>query len=138
MSKVEKKKPNEVMRKLNQFSNKMFEKSAGLRAPNTSEYEDEPYNYNVPAQSSVYIQQPSERQYIKHSISFTNAFRTGFFFTLGCMAAAVVPFIITFMIVMALLAHQPTPIPTQPTTTTSSSSVEQVVSNQSQDELQPQ
>ena len=136
MSKVEKKKPNEVMRKLNQFSNKMFEKSTGLQAPNTSEYEDEPYNYNVPAQSSVYIQQPSERQYIKHSISFTNAFRTGFFFTLGCMVAAIVPFIITFMIVMALLAHESIPVPTQ--TTTSSSSVEQVVPDQSQDELQPQ
>lgn len=79
MSKVEKKKPNEFMKSLNNFSNKMFEKSTGLTAPNTSDYEDEPYSYNVPTQSSVYIQQPSDRQYIKHSISFTNAFRTGFF-----------------------------------------------------------
>ena len=70
----------------------------------------------------------SDRQYIKHSISFTNAFRTGFFFTLGCMAAAIVPFIITFMIVMALLAHQSIPIPTD--VTPPSSSVEQVVPNE--------
>lgn len=35
MSKVTKKKPNEFMKKLNQFSNKMFEKSTGLVAPNT-------------------------------------------------------------------------------------------------------
>ena len=136
MSKVEKKKPNEFMKSLNNFSNKMFEKSTGLTAPNTSDYEDEPYSYNVPTQSSVYIQQPSDRQYIKHSISFTNAFRTGFFFTLGCMAAAIVPFIITFMIVMALLAHQSIPIPTD--VTPPSSSVEQVVPNQSQDESQSQ
>lgn len=64
MSKVEKKKPNEFMKSLNNFSNKMFEKSTGLTAPNTSDYEDEPYSYNVPAQSPVYIQQPSDRQYI--------------------------------------------------------------------------
>ena len=106
----------------------MFEKSTGLTAPNTSDYEDEPYSYNVLTQSSVYIQQPFDRQYIKHSISFTNAFRTGFFFTLGCMAAAIVPFIITFMIVMALLAHQSIPIPTD--VTPPSSSVEQVVPNE--------
>lgn len=128
MSKVEKKKPNEFMKSLNNFSNKMFEKSTGLTAPNTSEYENESYNYNVPTQSSVYIQQPSDRQYIKHSISFTNAFRTGFFFTLGCMVAAIVPFIITFMIVMALLAHQLASIPTH--VTPPSSSVEQVVPNE--------
>lgn len=79
MSQVKKKKPNEFMKCLNNFSNKMFEKSTGLTAPNTSDYEDEPYSYNAPTQSSVYIQQPSDRQYIKHSISFTNAFRTGFF-----------------------------------------------------------
>ena len=46
MSKVIKKKPNEFMKKLNQFSNRMFEKSTGLTAPNTSDYEDEPYVYN--------------------------------------------------------------------------------------------
>lgn len=128
MSKVEKKKPNEFMKSLNNFSNKMFEKSTGLTAPNTSDYEDEPYSYNVLAQSPVYIQQPSDRQYIKHSISFTNAFRTGFFFTLGCMAVAIVPFIITFMSVMALLAHQLASIPTH--VTPPSSSVEQVVPNE--------
>lgn len=109
------------MKSLNNFSNEMFEKSTGLTALNTSEYENEPYNYNVPTQSS-------DRQYIKHSISFTNVFRTGFFFTLGCMAAAIVPFIITFMIVMALLAHQLALIPTH--VTPPSSSVEQVVPNE--------
>lgn len=80
MSKVTKKKPNEFMKKLNQFSNKMFEKSTGLVAPNTSEYEDEPYSYNSPAPSSVYIQQSSGTQYVRQSVSFTNAFRAGFFF----------------------------------------------------------
>lgn len=80
MSKVIKKKPNELMKRLNQFSNKMFEKSTGLRAPNMSEYEDESYVYNSLAQSSVYIQQSSGIQYVKQSVSFTNAFRAGFFF----------------------------------------------------------
>lgn len=80
MSKVTKKKPNEFLKKLNQFSNKMFEKSTGLTAPNTSEYEDEPYSYNSSAPSSVYIQQLSGTHYVKQSVSFTNAFRAGFFF----------------------------------------------------------
>lgn len=55
MSKVTKKKPNEFLKKLNQFSNKMFEKSTGLTALNTSNYEDEPYTYNVLTQLPVYI-----------------------------------------------------------------------------------
>lgn len=132
MSKVTKKKPNAFMKKLNQFSNRMFEKSTGLTAPNTSDYEDEPYNYNVPTQSSVYIQQPSDKQYIKHSISFTNAFRTGFFFTLGCMVAGIIPFIIVYMILMGSLQQQ-TPKYIQQTP-----SIEQVVPDQSQDGQQPQ
>lgn len=132
MSKVTKKKPNEFMKKLNQFSNRMFEKSTGLTAPNTSDYEDEPYNYNVPTQSSVYIQQPSDKQYIKHSISFTNAFRTGFFFTLGCMVAGIIPFIIVYMILMGSLQQQ-TPKYIQQTP-----SIEHVVPDQSQDGAQPQ
>lgn len=70
MSKVTKKKPNEFLKKLNQFSNKMFEKSTGLTAPNTSDYEDEPYVYNSSAPSSVYIQQSSGTQYVKQSVSF--------------------------------------------------------------------
>lgn len=120
MSKVTKKKPNEFMKKLNQFSNKMFEKSIGLVAPNTSEYEDEPYSYNSPAPSSVYIQQSSGTQYVRQSVSFTNAFRAGFFFTLGCMVAGIIPFIIVYMILMGSL-NQQTP------------SIDQVVPDQNQD-----
>lgn len=132
MSKVTKKKPNEFLKKLNQFSNKMFEKSTGLIAPNTSEYEDEQYSYNSSAPSSVYIQQQSGTQYVKQSVSFTNAFRAGFFFTLGCMVAGIIPFIIVYMMLMGSLQQQ-TPKYIQQTP-----SIEQVVPDQSQDESQPQ
>lgn len=95
-----------IKKKLNPFSNKMFEKSTGLTAPNTSEYEDEPYSYNSSAPSSVYIQQSSGTQYIRQSVSFTNAFRAGFFFTLGCMVAGIIPFIIVYMMLMGSLQQQ--------------------------------
>ena len=74
MSKVKKKKPNDFMKRLNNFSNKMFEKSTGLVAPNTSDYEDEPYSYNSLAPSSVYVQQSFGTQYVKQSVSFTFQF----------------------------------------------------------------
>ena len=106
MSKVTKKKPNAFMKKLNQFSNQMFEKSTGLIAPNMSDHEDEPYNYNSSAPSSVYIQQSSGTQYVKQSVSFTNVFRAGFCFTLGCMVAGIIPFIIIYMILMGSLQQQ--------------------------------
>lgn len=127
MSKVTKKKPNEFMKKLNQFSNRMFEKSTGLTAPNTSDYEDESYVYNSSAPSSVYIQQLSGTQYVKQSVSFTNAFRAGFFFTLGCMVAGIIPFIIVYMILMGSLQQQ-TPKYVQQTP-----SIDQVVPDQNQD-----
>lgn len=129
MSKVTKKKPNEFMKKLNQFSNRMFEKSTGLTVPNTSDYdyEDEPYVYNSLAPSSVYIQQSSGTQYVKQSVSFTNAFRAGFFFTLGCMVAGIIPFIIVYMILMGSL-NQQTPKYVQQTP-----SIDQVVPDQNQD-----
>lgn len=130
MSKVIKKKPNELMKRLNQFSNKMFEKSTGLRAPNTSDYEDEPYSYNSSAPSSVYIQQSSGTQYVRQSVSFTNAFRAGFFFTLGCMVAGIIPFIIVYMMLMGSLQQQ-TPKYVQQTP-----SIDQVVPDQNQDAQQ--
>ena len=130
MSKVTKKKPNEFLKKLNQFSNKMFEKSTGLTAPNTSEYEDEPYSYNSSAPSSVYIQQSSGTQYIRQSVSFTNAFRAGFFFTLGCMVAGIIPFIIVYMMLMGSLQQQ-TPKYVQQTP-----SIDQIVPDQNQDAQQ--
>ena len=127
MSKITKKKPNEFMKKLNQFSNKMFEKSTGLTSPNTSEYEDEPYSYNPSAPSSVYIQQSSGTQHVRQSVSFTNAFRAGFCFTLGCMVAGIIPFIIVYMMLMGSLQQQ-TPKYVQQTP-----SIDQVVPDQNQD-----
>lgn len=127
MSKVTKKKPNEFMKKLNQFSNRMFEKSTGLTAPNTSDYEDEPYSYNSSAPSSVYIQQSSGTHYVKQSVSFTNAFRAGFFFTLGCMVAGLIPFIIVYTMLMGSLQQQ------MPKYSQQTPSIEHVVPDQSQD-----
>lgn len=115
---------------MNQFSNKMFEKSKGLTAPNTSEYEDESYRYNSVAPSSVYIQQPSGTQYVRQSVSFTNAFRAGFFFTLGCMVTGIIPFIILYMMLMGSLQQQ-TPKYVQQTP-----SIDQVVPDQNQDAQQ--
>lgn len=105
----------------------MFEKSTGLIAPNTSDYEDEPYSYNALTQSSVYIQQPSGTQYVKQSVSFTNAFRACFFFTLGCMVAGIIPFIIVYMILMGSLQQQ------TPKYSQQISSIEHVVPDQSQE-----
>lgn len=127
MSKVTKKKPNEFLKKLNQFSNKMFEKSTGLTAPNTSEYEDEPYSYNSSAPSSVYIQQLSGTHYVKQSVSFTNAFRAGFFFTLGCMVAGLIPFIIVYTMLMGSLQQQ------MPKYVQQTPSIDHVVPDQNQD-----
>lgn len=63
-------------------------------------------------------------------MSFTNAFRAGFFFTLGCMVAGIIPFIIVYMMLMGSLQQQ-TPKYVQQTP-----SIDQVVPDQNQDAQQ--